>query len=268
VIRLRRTVAKTIRFSGLGLHSGTPVEMVVHPSSDGIAFRIGSERVTASPENVTDTTRCTRLGSISTIEHLMSAFAGLEITDAEVELTAPEIPGMDGSSKLFVEAILASGFQDGAEESIPGLYRRIFLQDDKFEIAVAKGNGHWRYVFETGKRWPGTQVFESASVTQSYVEQIAPARTFAFSEELPMIMKMGLGQGLDERSALILGPATYENQARFVDEPARHKLLDLIGDLYLTGIPIKMLNVVAEKSGHTGNVQAAALLQQAVQITG
>ncbi len=94
----RRTLLEPVRFEGLGLHSGVPVLMVVHPSSEGICFRLGSDRISATPDNVTDTRRCTRLGSIGTVEHLMSAFAGLEITDAEVELDAPEVPGMDCSA--------------------------------------------------------------------------------------------------------------------------------------------------------------------------
>ena len=81
----RRTVCSTAQFEGLGLHSGEPVTVRVHPGGDGIAFRLGSERVPALPENVSDTFRCTRLGPVSVIEHLLAALAGLEITDAEIE---------------------------------------------------------------------------------------------------------------------------------------------------------------------------------------
>ena len=80
-----------------------------------------------------------------------------------------------------------------------------------------------------------------------------------------MIEKMGLGRGLDESSALIVGDHNYQNQARFADEPARHKLLDLIGDLYLAGLPIAMLSVVAERSGHAANVKTALMLKKATQ---
>ena len=263
----RRTISTPVTFEGRGLHSGIPVKVTVHPSENGIAFRHGTERIQARPENVSDTTRCTRLGSVSTIEHLMSAFAGLEITDAEVELTAPELPGMDGSSVLYVKAFLEAGLVDGADQPIPSLYRRVFLQEEHCKIAVAKGSGHWRYDYDTGTRWPGRQSFELASVIDGYSADIAPARTFALSEELPMIRKMGLGQGLNEESALLLGTDGYENDSRFPNEPARHKLLDLIGDLYLAGVPIRMLSVVAEKSGHTANVKAAMMLWQALQPT-
>jgi UDP-3-O-acyl-N-acetylglucosamine deacetylase len=97
VIFTRRTVVNPVSFTGLGLHTGVPVELTIHPGENGIAFRYSSTRTEATPDNVTDTRRSTKLGEVGTIEHLMSALAGLEITDAEIELTAPEIPAMDGS---------------------------------------------------------------------------------------------------------------------------------------------------------------------------
>lgn len=263
MIAHRRTLAASLTVEGLGLHSGTPVKMTVHPASDGIHFRCGQDRIAASPENVTGTTRCTQLGSISTIEHLMSAFSGLEITDAEVELTAPEVPGVDGSAGPFIEALMLAGIHRMDEWTPPTLFRRVFYHEENTKIAVARGAGHWRYDFETGTRWPGTQVFEVDSVPDRYEDQIGWARTFALEEEIPTIMKMGLGRGLDESSALILGAHGYKNEPRFVDEPARHKLLDLIGDLYLSGIPARFLNVVAERSGHAANVRVAAMIKQA-----
>ena len=241
------------------------MRMTIHPGTDGIQFRHGSDRFLASPENVTDTTRSTKLGTIGTIEHLMSAFAGLEITDAEIEVTAPEVPGMDGSAALYVKALAQAGLESIGEKERPQLYRRVFIQEGEIKVAVAKGTGHWRYVYETGSRWPGTQSFETASVIESYAEDIAAARTFALSEEIPMIIQLGLGKGLDESSALILGIDGYKNEARFQDEPARHKLLDSIGDLYLAGIPVRFLNVVSERSGHTVNVRAAAMLKAATE---
>ena len=261
----RRTVASPVHFEGLGLHTGVPVKLTVHPATEGINFRIGRDRVRATPDNVSDTTRCTRLGPIGTIEHLMSAFAGLEITDAEVELDAPEVPGMDGSSKPFVEGLLSCGLEIIGDEDQPQLYRRVFLREGDTKTAVAKGTGHWRYVYETGARWPGTQESEIGSVVDGYQNEIAPARTFALSEEIPMIIQMGLGKGLDESSALIIGIEGYKNEARFDNEPARHKLLDLIGDLYLSGVPIRFLSVVSERSGHSANVRTAAMLKQATQ---
>ena len=262
---IRKTLKGDALLEGLGLHSGIPVRVQIHPGEHGIAFRRGGERILASPENVTDTTRCTTLGPVATIEHLMSALAGLEITDAEIELDAPELPGLDGSSLPYVEALLAVGLEELGEKEIPELFSRVFLQDEAVKIAASKGAGHWRVVYSLGDRWPGTQEFEAVDAVAAYGAEIAPARTFVLAEEIPMIIQHGLGKGLDEHTALILGIEGYKNESRFADEPARHKLLDLIGDLYLSGIPIRHLNVVAERSGHRTNVKVAAMLAQAVK---
>lgn len=260
----RLTVKDSVEFEGLGLHGGDPVRVLVHPGENGIAFRTASGRWPALAEFVTDTTRCTRLGEISTIEHLMSALAGLEITDAEVEVYGGEMPALDGSAKGFVEALVATGLDpvgDG-ESQVP--FKRVFLQEENIKIAIGKGEGHWRYEYDLGERWPGHQIFESFDVVLEYRKEIAPSRTFALAEEIPAILQMGLAKGLDEDSALVLGIEGYKNEPRYEDEPARHKLLDLIGDLYLAGIPIRFLNVAAERSGHASNVRAAALLRQSI----
>ena len=259
----RKTLCGDVYLEGLGLHSGVPVRVTIHPGDQGIAFRYGTDRVLARPENVTDTTRCTTLGPVSTIEHLMSAFAGLEITDAEVELDASELPGLDGSAAPYVSAIQEVGLTEIGSAEVPALYGRVFHQDDLIKVAISKGEGHWRFVY-AANRWPNEQVYESLDTVSDYVTQIAPARTFVLAEEIPMIIQMGLGRGLDENTALILGIEGYKNTSRFDDEPARHKLLDLIGDLYLAGVPIKFLNVVGERSGHRSNVKLAAMLAQAV----
>ncbi len=260
----RLTLRREVRLSGHGLHSGVPVDLIIAPAENGIYFRRGILAVQAIPENVTDTRRCTRLGEISTIEHLMSAFAGLEITDATVSLSAPELPALDGSSAEYVAAMADAGFEPLPDKEIEGLFSRVFIQQESIKIAVSKGSGHWSYRYDTGERWPQDMIFECEDVVDHYAQQVAPARTFALREEVPQALASGLGKGLDEKSVLILGDDGYEGEARFPDEPARHKLLDLMGDLYLSGVPVKQLNVSAERSGHASNVKAAAMLRQAV----
>ncbi len=256
----RRTVRQDVTFEGLGLHSGEAVKAVIRPADDGIHFRTPAGRWKASPENVTETTRCTKLGEVAVIEHLMSALAALEITDAEVEVTGPDLPAIGGCSLGYVEQLVASGIQPLPEAELPSLFKRAFVQEGDVKVAIAKGNGHWRYEFSTGDRWPSLMVYETLDVVSDYASAIAPARTFAFSEELPAIMSAGLAKGLDETSALVLDANGYRSPAHFENEPARHKMLDLIGDLYLAGIPIKKLSVVSERSGHRTNVAAAAKL--------
>lgn len=261
----RQTLNTSVGLEGLGLHSGEPVTVTIHPGERGIWFRCGSHVVQAIPENVTDTTRCTRLGEISTIEHLMSALAGLDITDAEVELSTPELPAMDGSAKPFVEALMTVGRSVLGETQLKDPFSRIFVQEPDAKMAISRGSGHWRYTFETGERWPGTQIFESEHIDQVYVEAVAPARTFGFAEEIPVIIERGLARGLNLETALVIGETGYNNYALFEEEPARHKLLDAMGDLFLAGVPPRFLNVAAERTGHRANVKAAQLLWQAIR---
>jgi UDP-3-O-[3-hydroxymyristoyl] N-acetylglucosamine deacetylase len=122
-------------------------------------------------------------------------------------------------------------------------------------------------VYNTGDRWPVIQAYETETVVDDYIDQIAPSRTFALAEEVPMIIQLGMGRGLDENSAIVLGIEGYKNEARFSDEPVRHKLLDLIGDLYLSGVPIRYLSVGAERPGHRANVKAAQMLYESVTWT-
>lgn len=255
-----RTILGEVVWAGRGLHSGSPVEVVARAGHDGIAFTLGDQRILATPENVTDTTRCTRLGPISTIEHLMSALAGLGITDLEVQVSGPEMPALDGAAAEYVRCLRPVIAEPFGEAEVDGPFARVFEKGDAHEIAIGAGDGFWQYDFVTGDRWPGHQSVAFALDAATYADQVAPARTFAFEEELEMVRKAGLGQGLDETTALVLGASDYVNAARFADEPARHKLLDLIGDLALAGVPVRALNVHALRSGHTANVAAAGRL--------
>jgi UDP-3-O-acyl-N-acetylglucosamine deacetylase len=255
----RRTVARPVKFEGRGLHSGEPVRVTVHPAQEGIAFRSGSSRWPATPASVSDTSRCTRLGEVSTVEHLMSAFAGLGVTEAEVEVEGGELPALDGCALAYCGALSTAGLEKVGEAQLTGPFSRVFHIEGDVELAISHGAGHWRYEFECGERWPHTQHFEIPSIDR-YLSEIAPARTFAFSEEMEAVKKAGLGRGLDETTAFVIGERGYVNEARFEDEPARHKMLDLLGDLYLSGVPPQLLNVVAQRSGHRTNVAAAAKL--------
>jgi len=262
-----RTLSETADFKGLGLHSGVPVTVRIHPRESGILFRQGETRVEARADNVTDTRRCTCLGTVATVEHLMSAFAGLGITGAEVEVEGPELPALDGSALEWVRGLRGAGLVDTGQAQIEGPFARVYEKSERYSLAVSSGDGWWRYTYDVGDRWPGMQDFETNLTPDQYEADIAPARTFGLEEELPAIRAAGLAQGLDEGSALVLGAAGYLNEPRFPDEPARHKLLDLLGDLYLSGVPVHRLNVVAERSGHEANVRCAQKLAVAVRLS-
>jgi UDP-3-O-acyl N-acetylglucosamine deacetylase len=260
----RRTVAKPIRFHGSGLHSGQEVEVTLEPGSKGIVFAREGAEVPAVPSAVKDTSRCTALENVSTVEHLMAALAAAEVTDVQVNVKGQELPGLDGSAVKFLDALLEVGFEALPDGSVSGLSDLKLNQEG---IAIEPGSGQYRYIFDAGNRWPGRSEFSFNWSTEGFWHDVAPARTFAFEHELEAIRKAGLGQGLDESSALVLGEHGYVNEARFDDEHVRHKLLDLIGDLYLTGIPLKYLNVRAEKTGHRANVAAARAMVETVKIS-
>lgn len=262
----RRTVARPVEIEGVGLHSGKPVEMTIDPGCDGIAVHHGPFRTPASPDRVTGTRRCTSLGPVSTVEHLMSALAGAGVTDAEVTVSAPEIPGCDGSSLAFAEALAACGLRRIGPRVTSRLSRPVVYEEGATRIRVAPGTGRWRCTYDLGARWPGAQTVE-ALLPEEYAGGVAPARTIVLREEVEAARRLELGRGLDEESVVVIGQGGYESPVRFPDEPARHKLLDLIGDLYLSGLPVHALDVEAVRCGHTANVRVAQLLAEAVQRT-
>lgn len=262
----RVTLAAAASFSGQALHGGQPARATVHPGADGIAFRTPSERIPAVPGSVSDTRRCTRLGSVSTVEHVLSALAGLGVTDAEIEVEGGELPALDGAAAEYVEGVLSAGLETIGTLAVEGPYARVFEKAEDGDVSIATGDGHWRYEFDCGARWPWRQVYETMIDPEAYRREIAPARTFGFEEELPMIEAAGLAKGLGPENALVLGQQGYLNPAKFEDEPVRHKMLDLIGDLALAGVPIRGLGVVALRSGHAANVRAAVKLAAAVRV--
>jgi UDP-3-O-[3-hydroxymyristoyl] N-acetylglucosamine deacetylase len=253
VTHRRRTLLAPVTLTGLGLHSGQPVTVRIHPADTGIAFRCNGSRVSAAPSAVTSTRWHTALGHVGTVEHLMSAFAGVGITDAEVELSYPELPALDGSAAGYV-AVLRTQPLDEAEILLPR--REIVVETPGSSIRVRAGTGVWAYTFAHGS---GTQTF-TCQLPRDYPAEVAPARTIAVADQVPAMLAQNLGQGLDMSSVVLLTSDGYSNVPRFPDEPARHKLLDLAGDLYLTGIPPGLLDVTASFSGHTANVRMAALL--------
>ena len=267
---LRRTLARDIRIEGRGLHSGAAVAVRVMPGESGL--RINGTAAVA--ENVTDTSRCTVLGGVGVVEHLLSALGGLGITDAEIEVVGGEMPGLDGSAGPWVRAILESGVAEIGPAEFPVLFDRVYEKDHetpadrRADLAAARGSGHFRFTFETpADRWPGVQTAEVRLQSPAeYAEQIAPARTLVFDFELPHVERLGLGRGLDESSCIVLDPAGPRGDTRFPDEPARHKLLDLIGDMTLTGLPLSTLDVTARKSGHRTHVALALKVREALGL--
>jgi UDP-3-O-acyl-N-acetylglucosamine deacetylase len=262
----RRTIHRPAEFKGPGLHAGEPVRAIIHPAGEGIVFSSGGEKVEAVAENVSETVRCTRLGPVAVIEHLMAALAICGVTDALIEVEGAELPALDGSAAIFCEGFLEAGTEELGEAEGPDLFKRALVREGEAVCAAGSGEGRWSYLYSTADRWPGDQMAEVRWGRDDLVSQVAPARTFAFDHEVEPMRALRLGMGLTEESCLILGADGPRQAPRFENEPARHKLLDLIGDLALTGIPPSALNVRAERSGHRLNVAAALKIRQLLKL--
>ncbi len=263
------TIGETVRIVGIGVHSGARVSLTLHPADPdtGVVFlRTGLPQgreveIPAQWKQVSATDLCTMVGdprgaSVATIEHLMAALRGLGVDNVVVEIDGGEVPVMDGSSEAFVEAIEQVGLTKQAA-------RRRFLKILK-PIRVENGNGWCTLEPHDGQRYEvtidfadpviGRQSFGVDLTPAAFRDQIARARTFGFVKDLEKLLPMGLcrGSSLENSVAIKDGRVLNPEGLRFVDEFVRHKLLDAIGDLSLSGAPIQGL-FRSYKGGHRLN---------------
>jgi UDP-3-O-[3-hydroxymyristoyl] N-acetylglucosamine deacetylase len=264
----QRTLKNVIRATGVGLHTGEKVYLTLRPASvdTGIVFRRTDleqpVEIRACPENVSDTRLSTTLESngvrVSTVEHLMSALAGMGIDNAYVELTAPEVPIMDGSAGPFVFLIQSAGI---AEQTVPKRFmrikRRIKLADGDKWAAFEPFEG-FKVSFAIDFNHPtfrnSTQQAAVDFSTTSFVKEVSRARTFGFMADLESLRQSGLARGGGVDNAIVLDDFRILNEdgLRYEDEFVKHKVLDAIGDLYLLGHPL-IGAFSAYKSGHSLN---------------
>ncbi len=264
----QRTLKNVIRATGVGLHSGEKVYLTLRPApvDAGIVFRRVDldpvVEVPAQAELVTETTLCTGLScgpaKIQTVEHLLSALAGLGIDNIYVELSAPEVPIMDGSSGPFVFLLQSAGI---AEQEAPKRFIRI-----RKPVEVRDGDKIARFEPFDGFRLDFTVQFDHPAIpaaqsraqvefsTANYIKEVSRARTFGFMRDLEYMRERNLGLGGSMDNAIVLDEFRVLNDdgLRYADEFVRHKILDAIGDLYLAGHPI-VGTYVGYKSGHALN---------------
>ncbi|MGD7036601.1 UDP-3-O-acyl-N-acetylglucosamine deacetylase [Methylotuvimicrobium buryatense] len=261
----QRTLKNTIRATGVGLHTGDKVYLTLRPAepNTGIRFRrVDLEEpitINATPENVGETTLSTTLVQdkikISTIEHLLSAFAGLGIDNAIIDLSAAEVPIMDGSAGPFVFLLQSAGVE---EQDSPKQYIRIkrpirVEEDDKW-AAFEPFNG-FKVTFTIDFEHPAfkdhlkTAVMDFSSTT--FVKEVSRARTFGFMKDIDMLRQnnLALGGSLDNAIVVDDDKILNEDGLRYADEFVKHKILDAIGDLYLLGHSL-IGEFVGYKSGH------------------
>ena len=296
----QRTLAKEVTLTGKGLHTGIDVTLTFKPAPANHGYKFCRVDLPEKPiidalaENVTDTSRGTTLvqnnASVQTIEHVLAAFHGLRIDNALIEIDGPEAPIMGGSCLRFVEAIREAGIVELKEaRDYFVVKQKIIYSDEEHGVdLIVYPDDHFsiNVLIDYNSKILGNQYAILDSI-DDFEKEIAGSRTFVFFHELEPLFKMGLIKGGDfdnavvilekeveqteiERIAKILnrpGITTHtagvlnSTKLRYPNEPARHKLLDIMGDLMLVGKPIKG-KVVATRPGHLANTRLASLMRQ------
>jgi UDP-3-O-[3-hydroxymyristoyl] N-acetylglucosamine deacetylase / 3-hydroxyacyl-[acyl-carrier-protein] dehydratase len=299
----QHTVASEARISGVGIHTGQTVEMTLKPAepNTGIIFKRvdlpNAPTVKADVDNVVDTTRSTTIEAngarVSTIEHLMAALVGNMVDNVCIEINGAEVPILDGSSQPFVQIIRQAGVK---KQDAPKIYYTLqhnisFTDDQKKVEMVALPYHEFRIntLIDFNSPVLGTQ-HASIKHISDFDEQIAPCRTFCFFHELEYLLDNNLIKGGDINNAIVVvDKAVSEEQVkriakvfqkedvkvneggilnnldlRFPNEPARHKLLDVIGDLALVGFPFKA-HIIANRPGHSSNIEFARKIKEHIK---
>ena len=261
----QKTLKKSITFNGVGLHTGNKVNLRICPSApnSGIQFKRVDLKlnniVIPNVYNVTDATLCTTVSNeagvkVSTIEHLMAALYGIGVDNAIIEIDNQEVPILDGSAKIFVERILSTGLELSNQPiKIIKIEKRISIKEEnKFiEIENSKASLDIDFEIKYSNSFIGTQR-NKINVFQNDLSEIYNSRTFCLYEDIEKLRKMNLAKGGSLENAIVvkdnkvLNPKGLRNSKEFVN----HKILDCMGDLYLTGYRI-IGSVVCSQGGHS-----------------
>lgn len=270
--RTAYTLAAPVERQGVGLHSGASCRVRLLPSSRegfwvGWLGAPGEGLQRLSPRQVVDTRLCTclQLGTrrLATVEHLLAALAGTGVSQAELWLEGEEIPLLDGSALPWVEAIAEAGLQALGPRQ-PLLLPEVLTRhhEESFAVALPALQPRLAAAVEYPQAAIGRQVFSLALTPEAFVAELAPARTFGFLEQVEQLRASGLIQGGALDNALVCDGERWLNPPlRYPDEPVRHKLLDLLGDLALVGIP--QAQVFAYRGSHGLHTALAAALEAA-----
>lgn len=268
----QRTVKGPLSVDGVGLQTGRKVTLKVLPApvNTGVSFirvdlpnkpllNIRSMSFRKNPFKILERRTTLEVGplQVQTTEHLLAALSGLGIDNIAIELDSEELPGLDGSAAGFVDLIRKAGVVDQNEpKKTLRIDKPVWCESEDSLLAVLPYDG-FRISYTMSYPLPalGTRLFDSIIDEKTFEAEIAPARTFCLEEEARELLKRGLGKGANYENTLVIGPSgPLNNSMRFPDEPVRHKVLDLIGDLYVLGRPIEG-RVVAVKSGHRLNME-------------
>jgi UDP-3-O-[3-hydroxymyristoyl] N-acetylglucosamine deacetylase/3-hydroxyacyl-[acyl-carrier-protein] dehydratase len=299
----QRTIKTAVSLSGTGLHTGESVTMTFHPAPENHGFKFrrvdleGQPIIDADVDNVTDTSRGTTItqngASVSTVEHVLAALVGCELDNVLIDLNGPETPIMDGSSMPFVDTIIEAGYeeQDADREYYHIPYNIHYSEPDRKVDMVAMPLDDYRFTCMVDYNSPvlGSQ-HASISTMSEFKKEIASCRTFCFLHELEMLLAHDLIKGGDINNAIVVVDKTIDAEEmaklaklfnredigvapqgilnnielRHQNEPARHKLLDMIGDLALVGVPLRG-HIMAARPGHAANVAFAKKIKALIK---
>ncbi|KAB8318888.1 UDP-3-O-acyl-N-acetylglucosamine deacetylase [Tolypothrix campylonemoides VB511288] len=273
----QHTLAGQINQTGVGLHSGVTTQVRVKPAEVGSGryfVRVDlpdTPIIPAQVAAVNQTVLSTQLGkgeaSVRTVEHLLAALAAMKVDNARIEIDAPEVPLLDGSAKVWTEAIAQVGLvsQTLSEEKVPHLIDQpIWVrQGDAFVCAIPAPETRFTYGIDfdfpaIGNQWYSWSFSANKeNPDDSFALEIAPARTFGLLHQIEHLQQSGLIKGGSLDNALVCGPEGWLNPPlRFANEPVRHKILDLVGDLSLLGI-FPCAHFLAYKASHNLHIQLA-----------
>lgn len=299
----QHTLSNPVSISGTGLHTGVKVDMTLRPANPGFGFQFqridiaGMPIIKADCDLVTDTSRGTTLEQgevkVSTVEHILAALVGMGVDNCLIEINGPEIPIMDGSSEPFVEIIEEAGvLEQDATKTWYSLDTNMSFYDEVKRVemtAMPATDYKVTTLIDFNSPVLGTQ-HAGLKTMQDFKTEIAPCRTFCFLHELEMLIDNNLIKGGDINNAIVVVDKAVTDQEmarlakafgrekievksegylnnlelRFPNEPARHKLLDVIGDLALIGYPIKA-HIMANRPGHSTNVEFAKKIKQYIK---
>ena len=299
----QRTIKAEVTVSGVGLHTGQPVNMTFKPAAENHGYKFkrvdlpGQPVIDADVDNVTDTSRGTTISqngaSVNTVEHVLASMVGLEVYNVMIELDGPETPIMDGSSIMFLEALERVGFKDQEADreyyTIP--YNIHYTEPDRKVEMVAMPLDDYRLTCMIDYNSPVLGSQHAAITTLSeFKKEIASCRTFCFLHELEMLLEHNLIKGGDLNNAIVVVDKDVSKEElkhlakifnrddidvaregilnnielRHQNEPARHKLLDMIGDLALVGVPLKG-HIMAARPGHAANIAFAKKIKAQIK---
>ncbi|MBF0320318.1 MAG: UDP-3-O-[3-hydroxymyristoyl] N-acetylglucosamine deacetylase [Nitrospirae bacterium] len=265
-MRSQKTIKDRIHFEGVGLHTGAYCKVTLHPApvDTGVVFYRPCKKssLPANINTVLDTTYATTIGNdrmkVRTIEHLLAVLSALGVGNLTIEVDGPEIPILDGSALEIANLIMDTGIRK-QKKAMPyiKILQPIVLEDNHGKVAAYPYDGRkitFRLFFKN--HFLGEQLLSFDLGRGSFINEIAPARTFGFLKDVEYLRANGLAKGGSLDNALIFSETSVINTSglRFKDECVRHKILDSIGDFSLIGLPIEG-HIVADKSGHTMNIK-------------